>query len=203
MQQIWIYLIFISLSIKKNTDLKENRSATCQICYLPLLFYCFRRKHRYQSRSHYRVIEPNYDRNCCLWNIIQSEQRIARYIPPIITKSDTFLVSHCFVWETNSGVSVISWRSVLLVNETGVPIENHRPVASHWQTLSHTERACVFFIFPTIPPRKLILSTFAPSRKARRKSFIQVNWYFSSAVVSSWKGLSFINSIDMCVFTTI
>ena len=31
--------------------------------------------------------------------------------------------------------SVISWRSVLLVDETG---ENHRPVASHWQTLSHT-----------------------------------------------------------------
>jgi hypothetical protein len=65
MQQIWIliYLVFISFSIKKNTDLKENRSAACQICYLPLLFYCFRRKHRYQSRSHYRVIKPNYDRN--------------------------------------------------------------------------------------------------------------------------------------------
>jgi hypothetical protein len=27
--------------------------------------------------------------------------------------------------------------SVLLVEETGVPRENHRPVASHWQTLSH------------------------------------------------------------------
>jgi hypothetical protein len=26
--------------------------------------------------------------------------------------------------------------SVLLVKETGVPGENHRPVASHWQTLS-------------------------------------------------------------------
>ena len=51
-QQIWIYFIFISFSINKNTDLKENRSATCQICCLPLLFYCFRRKHRYQSRSH-------------------------------------------------------------------------------------------------------------------------------------------------------
>ena len=25
----------------------------------------------------------------------------------------------------------------LLVEETGVPGENHRPVASHWQTLSH------------------------------------------------------------------
>jgi len=32
---------------------------------------------------------------------------------------------------------VISWRSVLLVEETWVPAENHRPVASHWQTLSH------------------------------------------------------------------
>jgi hypothetical protein len=30
----------------------------------------------------------------------------------------------------------ISW-SVLLVEETGVPGENHQPVASHWQTLSH------------------------------------------------------------------
>jgi hypothetical protein len=31
---------------------------------------------------------------------------------------------------------VISWRSVLLVEETGGHSENHRPVASHWQTLS-------------------------------------------------------------------
>jgi hypothetical protein len=28
-------------------------------------------------------------------------------------------------------ISVISWRSVLLVEETGLPGENHRPVASH------------------------------------------------------------------------
>ena len=28
-------------------------------------------------------------------------------------------------------------RSVLLIEETGVPGENYRPVASHWQTLSH------------------------------------------------------------------
>ena len=26
---------------------------------------------------------------------------------------------------------------VLLVEETGIPGENHRPTASHWQTLSH------------------------------------------------------------------
>jgi len=28
-------------------------------------------------------------------------------------------------------ISVISWRLVLLVVETGVPGENHRPVTSH------------------------------------------------------------------------
>jgi hypothetical protein len=34
---------------------------------------------------------------------------------------------------TFNNISVISWRSVLLVEETG---ENQQPVASHWQTLS-------------------------------------------------------------------
>jgi hypothetical protein len=38
---------------------------------------------------------------------------------------------------TFHNISVISWRSVLLVEETGVPRETHRPAASHWQTLSH------------------------------------------------------------------
>jgi hypothetical protein len=38
---------------------------------------------------------------------------------------------------TFNNISVISWQSVLLVEETGVPGENHQPVASHLQTLSH------------------------------------------------------------------
>ena len=37
-------------------------------------------------------------------------------------------------YATFNNISVISWRSVLLVEETG---ENYRPAASHWQTLSH------------------------------------------------------------------
>jgi len=32
---------------------------------------------------------------------------------------------------------VISWRSILLVGETGVPGEKDLPVASHWQIVSH------------------------------------------------------------------
>jgi hypothetical protein len=38
---------------------------------------------------------------------------------------------------TFNNISAISWQSVLLVEETGGPGENHWPVASHWQTLSH------------------------------------------------------------------
>ena len=39
---------------------------------------------------------------------------------------------------TFSNISIISWWSILLVEEAGVPRENHWPAASHWQTLSHT-----------------------------------------------------------------
>ena len=47
----------------------------------------------------------------------------------------------CFHWTSRLCLmpltTVISWQSILVVEETGVPGENHRPVASHWQTLSH------------------------------------------------------------------
>ena len=36
---------------------------------------------------------------------------------------------------TFNNISVISWRSVLLVEDTGVRGENHRPAASDRQTL--------------------------------------------------------------------
>ena len=38
---------------------------------------------------------------------------------------------------TFNNISVISWRSVLLVEETEVPGENHWTVPSHCQTVSH------------------------------------------------------------------
>ena len=38
---------------------------------------------------------------------------------------------------TFNSISVISLQSVLLVEEAGVPEDNHRPAASHLQTLSH------------------------------------------------------------------
>ena len=43
---------------------------------------------------------------------------------------------HFFLWwfmsnATFNNISVISWLSVSLVEETGVPEENHRPATSH------------------------------------------------------------------------
>jgi len=38
---------------------------------------------------------------------------------------------------TFNNISVISWWSISLVEETRVSGENHKPAASHCQTLSH------------------------------------------------------------------
>ena len=39
---------------------------------------------------------------------------------------------------TFNNILVVSWWSVLFVEETGGPRENHPPVATHLQTLSHS-----------------------------------------------------------------
>ena len=54
------------------------------------------------------------------------------------------LVLWCFN-STFNNISVSSWWSALLVEETGLPGENHRPVVSHWRTLSHNVMKCVKF----------------------------------------------------------
>jgi hypothetical protein len=38
---------------------------------------------------------------------------------------------------TFNNISVISWQSALMVQETELPVENHWPSSGHWQTLSH------------------------------------------------------------------
>ena len=40
---------------------------------------------------------------------------------------------------TFNNISVLFWKSVLMVEETG---KNHRPVECHWQTLSHFVVSC-------------------------------------------------------------
>jgi hypothetical protein len=71
-----------------------------------------------------------------------------------INKSSPLFLSHPLIFcyfgvmvsnATFNNISVISWRSVLLVEETGVSGGNHQPVASHKQnfitsSISRNER---------------------------------------------------------------
>jgi hypothetical protein len=45
--------------------------------------------------------------------------------------------NYCTSLNIFNNISVMSWRSFKLVEEAGGPGENHWPVASNWQTLSH------------------------------------------------------------------
>ena len=65
---------------------------------------------------------------------LENKQSTLAYCVRILHRVDCFMTFNAIF----NNISVISLRSVLLVEETGIPGENHRPVASHWQTLSHT-----------------------------------------------------------------
>jgi hypothetical protein len=60
-----------------------------------------------------------------------------------ITHSDSRLRVMVFINATFNNILVISWQSVLLVKETGVPGENHWPAASHWQMLYRKHLAMI------------------------------------------------------------
>jgi len=85
------------------------------------------------------------DNGCCNWAYIDSIKPSNKTCSSIAYHTKTYnymtfgLVGFGFMVfnATFNNISVISWRSVLLVEETGIPGENHRPAANHWQTLSH------------------------------------------------------------------
>jgi len=57
-------------------------------------------------------------------------------------------------------ISVMSWSSFLLVEETGVPGENHRPVASHWQkTFGFDSKiVCLYIVFIRVICHLIVLN---------------------------------------------
>ena len=73
---------------------------------------------------------------------VEIESLVCQYIYRTTRIGDIeYLTRHRVIvmslYATFNNLSVISWLSFLLVDETGKPRENHRPVTSHRQTLSH------------------------------------------------------------------
>jgi hypothetical protein len=70
------------------------------------------------------------------WWIVESRSdiRIAVVLLTRVKSTKLFVLLVCLLVfdATFNNSSVISWRSVVLVEETGGPGENHRSVASHW-----------------------------------------------------------------------
>ena len=76
------------------------------------------------------------------FNTIKRKKKIYIFVQYIDLPQVPFLLLTCYessrvrdmVFNTNfKNISVISWQSVLFVEETGVPRENHTFATSHWQ----------------------------------------------------------------------
>ena len=81
----------------------------------------------------------------CLYRSQEIERSCMRVLTvltlPLFLRLFVCILVDCFIWflvfnATFSNISAISWRPVLMVEEAGVPGENHRPWTSNCSTLS-------------------------------------------------------------------
>jgi hypothetical protein len=92
----------------------------------------FNKKSRCHPHFYYRAIHNEL--NCWMYTLDRPQKVWSLYTndyhPVFFSRAMVFNA-------TFNNISVIWCWLVLLVEETRIPGENHRPVASHWQTLSH------------------------------------------------------------------
>ena len=101
---------------------------------------------------HKKLLQNNYTTYLCVSffnkdEIFYSDSKLAIFIVTWLCNIG-FRLRFMVFNTTFNHISVISWRSVLLVEETGVPRENHRPAVSHWQTSSHN--GCIEYTSPWV-----------------------------------------------------
>jgi hypothetical protein len=91
---------------------------------------------------------------------------------------------------TFNNIWVVSWWSVLLVEETQVPRENNRPTTSKWQTLSHLRYIKYTSPWAGFKPRCIFITT--PFRLNRRSCLLSESGnatfrsYVQTTCVSNW-----------------
>ena len=81
----------------------------------------------------------------CIYSCLYCLQTMLKTDTIKITLNEVKLCFKCYYYRvrvmmfntTFNNITAISWRSVLLVEETGVTRKNYWPAASHWQTWSH------------------------------------------------------------------
>ena len=105
------------------------------------------------------IILTYYNLKRIIWN---NSKILLHHVNEVWLGSFSPMYSGVYMFNsTFNNISVISWRSILLAEETEVPRENHRPVGNHWQTLSHN----------------VISST---PRHAWDSNFRLIDWYLTS-----------------------
>jgi hypothetical protein len=91
---------------------------------------------------------------------------------------------------TFNNISVISWRSVLLMEKIEGPRENHRPTASHWQIISHNV-VQLALLRESNPQHQMILE-YEPFPSCRLQVCrVYVLWLFFFTLYNSGDNLSF------------
>ena len=106
-----------------------------------LLWFCFLLKNPYYDILILFQLQLNvyYTKNLkdvsMKWGVINLNTQFNNW-SCINTLVHIFRIRFIVLNATFNNISVILWRWVLLVEESGVPGENPRPAASHWQTSS-------------------------------------------------------------------
>ena len=118
-------------------DLLHLRKHTKQYrlcCPVAIFTYIFDIKYSF----HYMF--PNFLQGYCLFEIVTWTRPLLNTLWIVLVFPNRIVWFGFTLFNANcNNISVISWRSVLLVGETGVPWENNQPVASRWQTSFQSE----------------------------------------------------------------
>jgi hypothetical protein len=110
---------------------------------------------------------------------------------------------------TFNNISVISWRSVLLLEESGGPWENHRPVGSHWQIWSQNVVWLLWWrhmlqLVITLLDETFVFFYMKPNRMWNlNRSILYIKSIYNSLLVNSQNGTNiktFINDKDFVCY---
>jgi hypothetical protein len=114
-------------------DLYNRNSQLYDLCNrkFPLYDLCNRNCQLYDLCNRNCQLHDLYYRNCQWYDLCNRDFQLH----DLCNRNCQLYDFH--VNATFNNISIISWWSVLLVEETGGPGENHWPVTNHWQTLSH------------------------------------------------------------------